>query len=169
MKHSFDLLAEEEQPELLIKYSAISLLDAIHRAHGIRHEFVDPNARERNVIGYKGFEQLCLLEPINNIFGVEGDYEAMKVAHAHDIAHQYSIRERFWLNELQRQAANTVLFVCGDLHLRTFPKLLAAEGIVSEVIKGGIGVDYSIIEYKAFEFAEANNMFDETDCFCLQS
>ena len=52
MKHSFDLLAEEEQPECLIKHGAISLLDTIHHAHGIRHEFVDPNSRERIIIRY---------------------------------------------------------------------------------------------------------------------
>ena len=94
--------------------------------------------------------------------------EIEKIALAHEIAHQYPRRERFWLRELEKENAKNVLFVCGDIHLRTFPKLLATEGIESEVIKGGIGVDYSMAEYKAFEFAENNNMFSQTDCFCLE-
>jgi len=49
-----------------------------------------------------------------------------------------------------------------DIHIRTFPKLLASVGIESEVIKEGVGVDNSMIEYRAFEFADSNNMFSQT-------
>jgi hypothetical protein len=174
-KHSFDLLAEEEQPERLIKDSAVSLLDAIHRAHNIHHIFVDPNSRERKIIGYRDYEMICSLEefrtqvsyPMQEINENCGE-EIRKIALAHENAHQFSRREGFWLHELKKAKAMNVLFVCGDIHLRTFPKLLAAEGIEWEIIKDGIGVDYSIIEYKAFDFAENNNMFSQTECFCLE-
>jgi hypothetical protein len=174
MSHSFDLLAEEERPECLVKYSAISLLDAIHRAHGIRHEFVDPNSREREGIGYRNYGEICGLEVFRTQVShplLEKDEncecEIEKIAYAHEIAHQFPIREKFWLNELKKTNAENILFVCGDIHLRTFPQLLAASGIESDVIKDGIGVDYSAIEYKAFELAESSRMLSETRCFCL--
>lgn len=173
--HSFDLLAEEEQPEYLIQYSGISLLDAIHRAHGIRHEFVDPNSREREIIGYRDCGGICGLEEFRTQVShplLEKDencgHEINKIAYAHEIAHQFPIRELFWLKELKKANAENVLFVCGDIHLRTFPRLLGNEGIVSEIVRGGLGVDDSAIEYTAFELAEKNKMFSETHCFCRE-
>jgi hypothetical protein len=70
------------------------------------------------------------------------------------------------LDELKKANAKNILFVCGDIHIRTFPQLLLAEGIKSEVIKEGIGIDSSAIAYRAFEFAESTNLFSHTDCFC---
>ncbi|HUD56871.1 MAG TPA: hypothetical protein VMR02_16690 [Terracidiphilus sp.] len=172
-EHSFDLLAEEEQPECLIKYSAVSLFDAIHRAHGIPHEFVDPNQREREGIKYRNDREICGLEEFRTQVShplLEKDencgHEVEKIAHAHEIAHQFPIRERFWLNELRKTNAQNILFVCGDIHLRTFPRLLEAEGIRPEFIKDGIGVDYTAIEYSAFDFAKSCNLFSQADCFC---
>ena len=174
-KCSFDLLAEEEQAECLIKYSALSLLDAIHRAHGIHHQFVDPNSREREIIGYRDDREILELEEFKAQISDPmlakdancGD-EIEKIAYAHLITHQFPRRERFWLRELKKTNAEKVLFVCGDIHIRTFPKLLASVGIESEVIKEGVGVDNTMIEYRAFEFADSNNMFSQTDCFCLE-
>lgn len=175
MKRSFDLLAEEEQPECLIRHSAISLLDAIHRAHGIRHEFVDPNSRERAAAGYRDVTKICGLDEFRTQVSYplseedeNCEYEIEKIAHAHEVAHQFPIRERIWLSELKKANAENILFVCGDIHLRTFPQLLAAAGIESEIIKKGIGVDYSAIEYEAFAFAESSNMFSQTQCFCKE-
>jgi hypothetical protein len=174
-KHSPDLLAEEEQPERLIKDHAISLLDAIHRAHGVRHEFVDPNSRERKVIRYKDYIEICGLKEFRAqvscpMFEKDENCESEieKIAYAHEIAHQFPTRETFWLNELKKANAKHVLFVCGDIHLRTFPKLLAAEGVESETIKEGICVDYSVVEYEAFDFAESSNLFSQTHCFCKE-
>jgi hypothetical protein len=98
--------------------------------------------------------------------GGDCDYEIEKIAYAHEIAHQFPIRERFWLNELKQANAGHILFVCGDIHLRTFPKLLKVDGIESEIIKEGIGVSHSAKEYVAFDFAESSDMFDQADCFC---
>ena len=103
-KHSFDLLAEEEQPELLMKASAISLFDAIHRAHGVRHEFVDPDSREREVIGYRDYLKISCLEEFRTQVSYpmltkdpNCEYEIEVIANAHEIAHQFNTRERFWL------------------------------------------------------------------------
>ena len=53
-------------------------------------------------------------------------------------------------------------------HLRTFPKLLSDSGTKSVIVKEGLGVDYSAIEYRAFELAEKNQMFFDTQCFCRE-
>ena len=172
-KHPIDLLAEEEHPEYLIKHCATSLLDAIHRANGIHHVFIDPNSREREIIGYRDDCNIWGLEE----FRTQVSYplleqaescgcEIAKIAKAHEIAHHFPSRETFWLDELKKANARNVLFVCGDIHLRTFPKILAAEEIESEVIMEGIGVDYNSLAYEAFKFAEGNNMFSQVHCFC---
>jgi hypothetical protein len=96
------------------------------------------------------------------------EHEIDKIAYAHEIAHQFPSRELFWLKELRTVNAQTILFVCGDIHLRTFPRLLGNEGIVSEIVRGGLGVDDSAIEYSAFQFAEKNKMFSETSCLCRE-
>jgi hypothetical protein len=50
-----DLLAEEDNQECLDKAGAISILRAIHKLVGIRHEFVDPSKRERRAKGYRDY------------------------------------------------------------------------------------------------------------------
>jgi hypothetical protein len=166
-----DLLAEEDNQERLDKAGSISILQAIHKIVGIRHEFVDPNKAERNARGYKDYVQLCKFEQIRSPL-VDDDNlsEVEMLARAHEIAHQFPIRERFWLAELRRIAAQKILFVCGDIHLCTFGNLLAAELIAFSVFAEGIGVNPSNkIEYDALEYAKDNHMFDDADCFCLQN
>jgi probable addiction module antidote protein len=46
---------------------------------------------------------------------------------AHMIAHQHPIRERFWLDRIEQYRDRETLFVCGDIHLATFPRLLEKE------------------------------------------
>lgn len=92
------------------------------------------------------------------------------VARAHETAHQFPIRERLWPTELKRTTSTNILFVCGDIHLYTFTNFLAAEKISSTVFGRGISVNPSNdIEYEALQYAQDNDMFGKTDCFCLGS
>ncbi len=158
-----DLLAEEDHPSYLSEDGAESILQPIAQSHGIPHLFIEADRPMRMKLGYKDFDAIyCLLIPKGNPSGT--------VASAHKIAHQFPIRERFWLTELNRTAANNVLLICGDLHLTTFTNLLAAEGIPCKIVAERIGVDHSTdSEYEAFRYAEDHNMFGETNCFCLES
>jgi hypothetical protein len=48
--------------------------------------------------------------------------------------------------------------------------MLSAEGIPYNIFAERIGVDHSTDpEYEAFRYAQDNNMFGETNCFCLES
>jgi hypothetical protein len=158
-----DLLAEEDHPSYLSEDGAESILQPIARSHGIAHLFVEADRATQKKLGYK------TVDMIKELLIAHGDSSAT-VAGAHKIAHQFPIRERFWLTELNRTAANHVLLVCGDLHLTTFKNLLAAEGIPYSILAERIGVDPSTDhEYEALRYAQDHNMFGETNCFCLES
>lgn len=158
-----DLLAEEDHPSYLSEDGAESILQPIARSHGIPHLFVEADRATQKKLGYK------TVDMIKELLIARGDASAT-AASAHKIAHQFPIRERFWLTELNRTAANNVLLVCGDLHLTTLTNLLAAESIPHKILAERIGVDPSTDpEYEAFRYAQDHNMFGETNCFCLES
>jgi hypothetical protein len=158
-----DLLAEEDHPSYLSEDGAESILLPIAQSHGIRHFFVEADRATRMKLGYKDFDMIYrLLISKGNPSGT--------VASAHKIAHQFPIRERFWLTQLNRTAANNVLLICGDLHLKTFTTMLSAEGIPYNIFAERVGVDDSTDpEYEAFRYAQDRNMFGDTNCFCLES
>jgi len=168
-----DLLAEEDHPDWLLKAKSESILLAIANKNQPRigHIFVDPNDCGRKAIGYKRWEQIIGLKEINSLLIQDNnERELDNLARAHEIAHQFPIREQFWLAALRRKAANNILFVCGDIHIYTFTSLLANERIAFSVFVKGIGVNSSNnVEYNALTYAQNNNMFGITDCFCLKS
>jgi hypothetical protein len=158
-----DLLAEEDHPSYLSEDGAESILQAIARSHGIPHLFVEADRATQRKLGYK------TVDMIKALLIARGDGSAT-AASAHKIAHQFPIRERFWLTELNRTAANHVLLVCGDLHFTTLTNLLATEGIPHSILAERVGVDTANDpEYQALKYAQDHNMFGETNCFCLES
>jgi hypothetical protein len=168
-----DLLVEEDHPDWLLKAKSVSILLAIANKNQPRigHIFVDPNDCGRKAIGYKKWEQIIRLNEINSLLiPNNNESELENLARAHEIAHQFPIREQFWLAELRKKTASNILFVCGDIHLYTFTRLLATKRIAFSVFAKGIGVnDTNKIEYKALKYAQDNNMFYETDCFCQKA
>jgi len=158
-----DLLAEEDHPSYLSEDEAESILQPIAQSHAIPHLFIEADRATQKQLGYK------TVDVIKALLIARGDHSAT-AASAHKIAHQFPIRERFWLTELNRTAANNVLLICGDLHLTTFTHLLAAEGIPYNTFAERIGVDPATDpEYEALRYAQDHNMFGETICFCLES
>jgi hypothetical protein len=158
-----DLLAEEDHPSYLSEDDAESILQSIAQSHGIRHLFVEADRATQRKLGYK------TVDMIKALLIARGDGSAT-AASAHKIAHQFPIRERFWLTELNRTAANHVLLVCGDLHFTTLTNLLATEGIPHSILAERVGVDTANDpEYQALKYAQDHNMFGETNCFCLES
>ena len=158
-----DLLAEEDHPSYLCEDDAESILQPIAQSHGIAHLFVEADRATQKKLGYK------TVDMIKALLIARGDGSAT-AASAHKIAHQFPIRERFWLGELNRTGANNVLLVCGDLHLTTFTNLLATEGIPYGILAVRVGVDAANDpEYLALKYAQDRSMFGETNCFCLES
>ncbi len=158
-----DLLAEEDHPSYLSEDGAASILQPLAQSQGIPHLFVEADRATQKKLGYK------TVDMIKELLIARGDCSAT-TASAHKIAHQFPIRERFWLTELNRTTANNVLLVCGDLHFTTFTDLLAAEGIPYSILAERVGVDTANDpEYQALKYAQDNYMFGETNCFCLES
>jgi hypothetical protein len=158
-----DLLAEEDHPSYLSEDGAESILQPIADSHGIGHLFVEADRATQRKLGYK------TVDMIKELLIARGDHSAT-AASAHKIAHQFPIRERFWLEKLGETAQKNVVLVFGDLHLTTFTNLLAAEGIPCGILAERLGVDTANDpEYQALKYAQDRNMFGETNCFCLES
>ena len=158
-----DLLAEEDHPSYLSEDDAESILQSIAQSHGIRHLFVEADRATQKKLGYK------TVDMIKELLVARGDHSAT-AASAHKIAHQFPIRERFWLGEIGEGAQGNVVLIFGDLHLTTFTNLLVAERIPYSILAERVGVDAANDpEYQALKYAQDNNMFDETNCFCRES
>ncbi len=157
-----DLLAEEDHPSYLSEDGAESILQPIARSHGIPHLFIEADRATQKKLGYK------TVDMIRELLIARGDCSAT-AASAHKIAHQFPIRERFWLTELSRTAPANVLLICGDLHFTTFTNLLAAGGIPYSILAERVGIDIANDpEYLALRYAQDNNMFRDTNCFCQE-
>lgn len=157
-----DLLAEEDHPSYLSEDDAESILQPMARSRGIAHLFVEADRATQKALGYK------TVDIIKVLLIARGDGSAT-AASAHKIAHQFPIRERFWLGKISRTNANNVLLVCGDLHLTTLTNLLAGEGRPYSILAERVGVDAANDpEYQALKYAQDRNMFGETNCFCLE-
>ena len=154
--------AEEDHLSYLSEDGAESILLPIAQSHGIQHLFVEADRATQRELGYK------TVDVIKKLLIARGDPSANS-ASAHKIAHQFPIRERFWLWELGKTAQKNVVLVFGDLHLTTFTHLLTAEGIPYGILAERVGVDSANDpEYQALKYAQDHNMFGETNCFCLE-
>ncbi len=162
-----DLLAEEDNPQFFCKTEQ-SILKALGCYYRVRHEFIDPDLPKRSQIGYKdkcAVKNCWELTRSTPYIPIEGK--------AHEIWHQFPIRERFWRTELGMIDDLTVLLICGDMHLETLPRTLIANGLPSPAVRvRGVGADtYSEkqLDQSALEWALGNLRFDDAECFCRQS
>jgi hypothetical protein len=59
-------------------------------------------------------------------------------------------REAFWITRLLPYKDATIIFICGDKHIDTFPAVLSLHGFQSRVVLRGIGVGVKLPapEYK---------------------
>jgi hypothetical protein len=164
------VVAEEYTERQLKESKTQSILLAIKEAyeanHGTKiiHVFAEPESAEKRARGYK--EQDVIEALLKRRLHINPTPEQTM---AHVIAHQHPIRERLWLDRISEHMSNEIFFVCGDIHLITFSKLLERERIDHKVIASRIGVrNLDTLEYRALKFAQDNNMFGETDCYCLK-
>jgi hypothetical protein len=158
-----DLLAEEDHPDYLAEDGAESILSAVAAAHGIEHLFVEADRATQKKIGYKNVDMLQSLL-------IRAGTPSKEVALAHKIAHQFPIRERYWLQQLGKTSARNILLIFGDMHFTTLTSLLAAQGLPCSVFAERVGIDpANDPEYEALKYAQDNNLFGQTDCFCLEN
>ena len=157
-----DLLAEEDHPTYLAEDAAESILVTIARSHRLQHIFVEADRATQSKLGYKNVNML------SELLIARGTPSPI-AATAHKIAHQFPIRETYWLSQLDKIQASNILLVFGDLHITTLTALLAARSIPFTIHAERVGINpASDPEYTAFEFAKDNNLFGQTNCFCQQ-
>jgi len=156
-----DLLAEEDHPSYLAGDGAESILIPIAELHGISHIFVEADRATQLQLGYKD------LKMIHDLLAARGTPSAI-AANAHKFAHQFPIRERFWLEQLSKTAASNVLLIFGDSHFTTFTALLKARQIPYSIVAERVGIDTANnVEYEGLQYARDHNMFGDTSCFCF--
>jgi hypothetical protein len=157
-----DLLAEEDHPSYLAEDEAESILLPIAEHHNIPHIFVEADRATQVSLGYKN------LDVLNGLLVARGISSAV-VANAHKFAHQFPIRERYWLRQLSKIQASNILLIFGDHHLTTVIALLTADRIPYSIFAGRVGIaSTDTVEYQGLQYAKDNNMFGQTDCFCLE-
>jgi hypothetical protein len=157
-----DLLAEEDNPKFFCR-DEFSILKAFECHYGIEHRFVDPDLTQRL---NKGYKDKCSIK--NCWRTVNTDPYTVIKGKAHEIWHQFPIRERLWLDELRATPNRNVLLICGDMHIETLPRL-KAKGIKFKINNRGIGADtYTEKETDqcALEWAKRNLLYDDGNCFC---
>ncbi len=133
------LIAEEDSEEALLKRNRISLAKEIADEHGIEHRFCDPNEEQRRAIGYQDGGWLETQMFMSDREGLSNE-EIFCRARAIEIGRYFPIRERFWLDRLCGCTDADVVFVCGDLHIESFGKILDSNGIPSRIVQRAIGL-----------------------------
>ncbi len=132
-------IGEEHNEDFLCKGGEVSITYKVAHEKGIQHRFCDPNTREREEIGYQNFmvisQRLWMKEPnlSNEELGIK--------SRAIEIAQYFPIREQFWLHRLEGCRDVHAIFVCGDIHIESFLKLLESEGISFKLVQRSIGVN----------------------------
>jgi hypothetical protein len=158
-----DLLAEEDHPSYLAADGAESILVSIAESHDLPHIFVEADRTTQISIGYKD------LNMIHDLLAARGTPSAI-VANAHKFAHQFPIREQFWLERLGKTAASNILLIFGDSHFTTLTALLNARKIPFSIVAERVGIDTTNnVEYEGLQYALDNNMFGDAACFCLRN
>lgn len=147
-------IGEEDNEDFLADRGEISIAEEIAVELGIEHRFCEPNKKERSAIGSKNFMTIALdLAHTESLSNDELECKARAV----EIARYFPVRERSWLERLKDCRSAVCIFVCGDVHLRSFGSLLTTEGIPFEVKERGIGVNEEDRPYyRALEYLEAH-------------
>ena len=105
------MLAEEFSADAMaISRATTSTAAQVARELGICHLFCDPGETQRDRLGIRKNDP-----------------------------HGNRMRERIWCNGIARWRVRTVLFLCGDEHLVTFPALLRRRGFAARVLSEGWG------------------------------
>jgi hypothetical protein len=114
----------------------VSIAKEIASEKSIDHRFCEPNKKERSDIGSKNFSEIALGLAMTERLS---DEELNCKARAIEIGRYFPIRERFWLTRLDGCRDVDGIFICGDLHVESFGRLLKQEGIQYRVVERGIG------------------------------
>ncbi|HKI12818.1 MAG TPA: hypothetical protein VKA02_11935 [Candidatus Acidoferrum sp.] len=141
-------LVQEVKPTLIAEEQSLeglgvnqSIPQQIAEKAGIVHRFCDPDSKQRAAMGYRNkqdiWEEMFISSESWDLSNDEMDVKAGAI----EIARYFSIRERFWLEQLANRLNSEVVFVCGDAHVDGFVKLLNANKIPSRIVDRAIGLN----------------------------
>jgi hypothetical protein len=133
-----EFVAEEDSEEALTDRRRVSIAKEIADQARIEHRFCDPNKAQRQAIGYRDGQSLELQLFMSDQEGLSND-EIFCKARAIEIGRYFPIRERFWLERLEGCRNANAIFICGDLHIESFGRILDSAGIAYRVAERGIG------------------------------
>jgi hypothetical protein len=125
-EYNLELLKAHNNAESILR----SITMSVERESGrrIEHIFAEPCGDEKRTIGYK--EDSAVKEILKRNSGLDPPPE---LVWAHMAAHQFPIREEFWLEKIKAYLDGDILFVCGDAPIDTFPLLLDSNGSAYKV------------------------------------
>jgi hypothetical protein len=136
-------VAEEDSVEALNERKEVSVAKELLQKpemSGICHKFCDPDKAQRKSINYRTCREILLLLQTIDHGGLSPDELKWK-AKAIEIGRFFSIREQFWLQQLDRCLEQNTIFICGYAHLaETLPKLLHSKGVPHEIVKCDVSV-----------------------------
>jgi hypothetical protein len=133
------VIAEEDSDEALATRGKVSIAKQLADDRGIPHKFCDPTEQQRRDIGYRDGQSLELEIFMADTTGLSHD-DIFRKARAIEICRYFPIRERFWLEQMNPAPNTAVVFICGDLHIESFGKILEAAGYPHRVFVRGIGL-----------------------------
>jgi hypothetical protein len=126
------------------------------------HRFCEPTDAERKAQGYLGPQDLqrLVMDHGKNRDTQTWD-EAVANAWAICAGKYFVIRERMWIERIKDAVEQDLIFVCGEMHLNTFPMTLQNAGLKSEIAARGIGVTP---EQQALADAAFGFLAEHPDC-----
>jgi hypothetical protein len=140
-----ELTAEELNQEQLDESSEPtqkSVCCQVAKKLNIKHIFCNPTKAQYKQNGYKQENEIAMKLWQKDMSGKAGsDFEIE--AKAIEICKYFPWRENYWLEKLKNYSNKSVIFVCGQSHLETFPKRLNQLAIPNQIISSGWGVDTS--------------------------
>ena len=156
------LIAEEYSESAERENGTISITRTMYPA---LHRFCEPTDAERKAQGYLGPQDLqrLVMDHGKNRDTQTWD-EAVANAWAICAGKYFVIRERMWIERIKHEVEQDLIFVCGEMHLNTFPTTLQNAGLKSEIMERGIGVtrEKQALADAAFRFlAEHPDCIDE--------
>ena len=119
------LIAEEFSEQALKQNNVESTtVQDVAVRHEIKHIFCDPSDKEREEIGYPTKKQL------RESFGIRSSIEGTKEHKKRNLHERafWPLREKFWLDKIQKTKSARIIFICGSEHLESFRKLLLENG-----------------------------------------
>ncbi|MDD5626445.1 MAG: hypothetical protein PHW01_00300 [Patescibacteria group bacterium] len=120
-KYSADLICEGFSEEVLAANNIASTIpQRIAKELNLQCIFCDPDEQVRKEIGYP--TQKELREKFGNKSAIMGTEEYEK--RMDYIKKFWPIRESYWLNKFKNNPAQSIIFICGSEHLKSFKSLL---------------------------------------------